>query len=389
MPMSGPGFRTPARSSSPGSDGDSARPAPMYGGSASPVDSNGESGFARLVYPELGSTLPGQPSPSSPATSPAASPAALSVSENSFGEASRRVFPDDEAAASHHLAGVFPGFLSIANPASASQESAWGAEDGASHSANASHNANAGPMHPEEATSGDTGLSAEWQDGWLAGLQQGRQEGREEGREEGRVLAASADRDAMHESLEQIRQQVLAALNDFAAERERFFHELEQEAVRLALAIAARILRREAQMDPLLLTGAVRVALGQLGESTTVRLIVPETDRVLWEESLRLTPGLRQRPEVIGDPRMELGECRIETGMGENGFGGADLSLHEQLREIERGFFDRLPQRQTSASQPTAAQTSSALSSMDAAPASSTPIPPESLTSDDAAGALR
>ena len=34
--------------------------------------------------------------------------------------------------------------------------------------------------------------------------------------------------------------------------------------VKLALAIAARILRREAQTDPLLLTGAVRVALGQL-----------------------------------------------------------------------------------------------------------------------------
>ncbi len=34
--------------------------------------------------------------------------------------------------------------------------------------------------------------------------------------------------------------------------------------MKLALAVAARILRREAQMDPLLLTGAVRVALGQL-----------------------------------------------------------------------------------------------------------------------------
>jgi len=36
---------------------------------------------------------------------------------------------------------------------------------------------------------------------------------------------------------------------------------VEHEVVKLALAVAARILRREAQMDPLLLTGAVRVAL--------------------------------------------------------------------------------------------------------------------------------
>ena len=104
-------------------------------------------------------------------------------------------------------------------------------------------------------------------------------------------------------------------------------------------------------MDPLLLTGAVRVALGQLGESTAVRLIVPEADRPLWEESLRLTPGLRLRPEVIGDARMELGECRLQTD-----FGGADLSLHEQLREIERGFFDRLPQRAVTESSASAAR---------------------------------
>ena len=50
----------------------------------------------------------------------------------------------------------------------------------------------------------------------------------------------------------------------FAEERDRYLHAVEQEVVRLALAVAARILRREAQMDPLLLTGAVRVALGQL-----------------------------------------------------------------------------------------------------------------------------
>ena len=58
-------------------------------------------------------------------------------------------------------------------------------------------------------------------------------------------------------------------------ERDRYLHAVEHEVVELALAVAARILRREAQMDPLLLTGAVRVALGQLSGSTEVRLRVP------------------------------------------------------------------------------------------------------------------
>lgn len=230
--------------------------------------------------------------------------------------------------ATAQLAAVFPGFLSIAAPAGVPQ-----AVD-----AHAARSDAAGQPIEEQPEAGNEAPESSplWQQGWETGHMQGREEGWQQAREE----LAVQDQDAAQRLQQTAQQQVIGALDAFSVERERYFHELEQEAVRLALAIAARILRREAQMDPLLLSGAVRVALGQLGESTAVRLIVPEADRVLWEESLRLTPGLRLRPEVVGDARMELGECRIQTE-----FGGADLSLHEQLREIERGFFDRLPQR--------------------------------------------
>jgi flagellar assembly protein FliH len=376
--MSDPGYRTPIPN--PASVGDSVGGSTVGTPVAGRIDAKGAGAFAPLEYPDAGSSTSAHRTRQH------------SVSVDA--DASSRALADDEMAASQHLATVFPGFLSVAQPQSTSAQRAashypeWGAEAASREKASrekASQEADTGQIDAEEQSAGETGLSAEWQDGWLAGLQQGRQEGRQEGREEGmeegKTLAASADREALHASLEQIRQQALVALNDFAAERERFLHELEQEAVRLALAIAARILRREAQMDPLLLTGAVRVALGQLGESTAVRLIVPETDRALWEESLRLTPGLRQRPQVIGDPRMELGECRIETGMGENGFGGADLSLHEQLREIERGFFDRLPQRQPQATQPSGTTQPSGATQPFGTPASD-PISPN--TSPDA-----
>jgi flagellar assembly protein FliH len=42
-------------------------------------------------------------------------------------------------------------------------------------------------------------------------------------------------------------------------------------------------------MDPLLLTGAVRVALGQLAGATEVRLRVPAAELDLWTESMALT----------------------------------------------------------------------------------------------------
>jgi len=122
----------------------------------------------------------------------------------------------------------------------------------------------------------------------------------------------------------------------FAAERDRFLHKVEHEVVELALAVAARILRREAQMDPLLLTGAVRVAIGQLSGSTEVRLRVPEADLDLWTEAMAHIPNLAIKPTVIAAEGMRLGDCVVETELG-----SVDLGIRSQLGEIERGFFDR------------------------------------------------
>jgi flagellar biosynthesis/type III secretory pathway protein FliH len=162
----------------------------------------------------------------------------------------------------------------------------------------------------------------------------------ERGRGKGMELGVSLGREESARQLQSERDrlvaQAVALQGSFSEAREAYFHQLEQEAVKLALAIAARILRREAQMDPLLLTGAVRVALGQLAASTSVRLRVPAQDLPMWEETLARMPGLALRPEVIGETHMELGECRMETELG-----SADLGLWPQLKAIERGFFER------------------------------------------------
>ena len=122
----------------------------------------------------------------------------------------------------------------------------------------------------------------------------------------------------------------------FQQEHDRFLHAAEQEVVELALAVSARILRREAQMDPLLLTGAVRVALGQLSGSTQVMLRVPAADVDLWTEAMAHLPNLALKPRVVAGSEMRLGDCLIEMELG-----SVDLGLRAQLGEIERGFFDR------------------------------------------------
>lgn len=185
----------------------------------------------------------------------------------------------------------------------------------------------------------------------------------ERGRSKGVEMGLIAGREEALRQLESERNrlhaQAAALAASFAEERDRYLHRWEQETVCLALAIAARILRREAQMDPLLLTGAVRVALGQLSQSTTVRLRVPAQDEPLWEEALARMPGLVLRPVVIGELGMELGECRMETELG-----SADLGLWPQLKEIERGFFDRVGSRGTGVDENAAARTNRGNSSI-------------------------
>jgi flagellar assembly protein FliH len=159
-------------------------------------------------------------------------------------------------------------------------------------------------------------------------------------RREGREAAEQARREAeqgAQATLERMARQVGAALESFGREREAYFARVEREVVELALAIAARILHREALLDPLLLAGAARVALGQLGETSGVRLRCPAADEGRWRE---LLDGLAPMPEIAGDPTLAAGECVLEAQVG-----SVDLGVRAQLAEIERGFFDLLEQR--------------------------------------------
>jgi flagellar assembly protein FliH len=149
--------------------------------------------------------------------------------------------------------------------------------------------------------------------------------------EQGRRLAGGEQAAWREDCIEQLK----TAVEEFRADRDQYIARVEHEVVRLSLAIAERILHREAQLDPMLLSGAVRVALGQLAESTRVRLRVPAAQKEMWAEMVRLMPGLPLRPEVEADERLKECEAVLEASLG-----AADLSIRAQMSEIERSFFD-------------------------------------------------
>jgi flagellar assembly protein FliH len=182
----------------------------------------------------------------------------------------------------------------------------------------------------------ETQLRADFEQRLAEETRKAFEQGRERGLAEGRQ-AEQAAQSANNAAAEERRvRQSADLLEKFTQERDRYLHNVEHEVVQLALAVAARILRREAQMDPLLLSGAVRVALGQLAGSTSVRLRVPPHDLEMWQQAVALLPNKAVKPEVLPGEGMRLGDCVVETGLG-----SVDLGIRSQLGEIERGFFDR------------------------------------------------
>jgi flagellar biosynthesis/type III secretory pathway protein FliH len=190
--------------------------------------------------------------------------------------------------------------------------------------------------HGRSLAGGATKLSVEVESHIAEETRRSFQAGRERGLQEGRQAEREVHAEAQSVAADHLVRQSAELIASFAQERDRYLRSVEHEVVKLALAIAARILRREAQMDPLLLTGAVRVALGQLSETTVVRLCVPQAELELWTDAIALLPNLALKPILVAGEGMRLGDCVIETSLG-----SVDLGIRSQLSEIERGFFDQ------------------------------------------------
>lgn len=140
--------------------------------------------------------------------------------------------------------------------------------------------------------------------------------------------------------LQEVRESVRAALAGFAGERAVYFQQVEAEVVQLALSIARKILRREAQIDPLLLAGLVRVALEGIesGTKVTVRVHPQQVSECRAYFAQRMEA--HQVPEVVEDPSLPMDHCILQTALG-----ATELGPEVQLKEIEQGLLDLLGRR--------------------------------------------
>jgi flagellar assembly protein FliH len=125
------------------------------------------------------------------------------------------------------------------------------------------------------------------------------------------------------------------SIEEIAALRPKLRREAESDMLRLSLAIARRVLRRELAMDPEAMHGLVLAALEKLQMQEISRVRVHPSQVAAITACLRQASGTAI--EVLGDPARQPGAALFETTHG-----NLDASIDSQLQEIERGLADRL-----------------------------------------------
>lgn len=155
-------------------------------------------------------------------------------------------------------------------------------------------------------------------------------------REQGFREAEAAANATAAEAIQKERAAIATALSRFEREQAEYFRNVEHEAVRLALSIARKVVQREVQMDPLLLSGIVRVALDQIQAGSRVVLRTPPGSLSAWQKFCVQDLDGRLTVEVLADAKLKDG-CILQSEAGTT-----EISVEGQLEEIERGFFDRL-----------------------------------------------
>jgi len=135
---------------------------------------------------------------------------------------------------------------------------------------------------------------------------------------------------------------IVSALAGFEEQRDQYFGRVEAEVVQLALSIAAKILHREAQVDPMLVAALVRLAVEKMREGSNVTVRVGSGKGESWRRYFANIPSVSQ-VEVAEDAHLTDQDCMVETELGSANFG-----LDTQLKEVEQGFFDLLALRPVS-----------------------------------------
>jgi flagellar assembly protein FliH len=136
--------------------------------------------------------------------------------------------------------------------------------------------------------------------------------------------------------LQPVTERLAKSLAGLSSLRSRIRTDAEKDLLKLSITIARRVLHRELTIDPESVGGLITVALEKLQSRDLCRVRVhPDQEPAIRASLERFSNS--QQIELTPDPSLQRGDVLFETAHGT-----LDASIDSQLREIERGFADRL-----------------------------------------------
>lgn len=183
------------------------------------------------------------------------------------------------------------------------------------------------PHRPREAR-----LSPEPAEQSARDKERGEQEAYQRGFAEGKAIGREQSAADVQATLERLTR----GLAELSTLRSRIRKDAEGDLLKLAITIARRVLHRELTLDPESIEGLIKVALEKLQSRELCRVRVhPDQEPAIRASLERFSNS--HKVELLPDPSMQCGDVLFETAHG-----NLDASIESQLREIERGFADRL-----------------------------------------------
>jgi len=127
-----------------------------------------------------------------------------------------------------------------------------------------------------------------------------------------------------------------AAINDISSLRTGFLKSSEQDIVRLSLAIARRILGREATANPALVLSLAHAAAAKLAGTGVVSIEMHP------DELAAVSAGMEQNGPIrlVENPDLPAGGCMVCSSSG-----SIDVSIEAQVQEIADALLTDEPSR--------------------------------------------
>ncbi len=136
--------------------------------------------------------------------------------------------------------------------------------------------------------------------------------------------------------MEAVMKRYTEAIFEVSRLRAGLYGRIEQEVVKLALAVARKIVHREIQVDADIIQTLVRVALSHVSEKSSVIIHLNPVDyNYVMERRGELSQSEGRDISLVADKSVERGGCLIQTDCGD-----IDARIEEEFREVERTFFE-------------------------------------------------